>query len=108
MIDKGIKKDKKNLELLYRSFDETLSEKQQMRLDEALNDSEELRRKDKLQAFFCRKGFEQGQSGPEQKRVGSFLSISEGNVQAGCYCRRRHHTGSPPLQYPDRRQSQFR
>jgi len=44
MIDKGIKKDKKNLALLYRSFDETLSEKQQMRLDEALNNSEELRR----------------------------------------------------------------
>ena len=44
MIDKGIKKDKKILELLYRSFDETLSEKQQKRLDEALHNSEELRR----------------------------------------------------------------
>ena len=54
MNNKGNKRNKKILELLYRSFDRTLSEKQQKRLDEALKNSEELRR-EKNRAIKLRK-----------------------------------------------------
>lgn len=54
MNNKENKRNKKILELLYRSFDRTLSEKQQKRLDEALKNSEELRR-EKNRAIKLRK-----------------------------------------------------
>ncbi len=43
MIDKGIVMNKKILKLLYRSFDTELSQKDQRRLDDALEKSEALR-----------------------------------------------------------------
>lgn len=54
MNNKENKRNKKILELLYRSFDRTLSEKQQKRLDEALKNSEELRQ-EKNRAIKLRK-----------------------------------------------------
>lgn len=45
MIKKGKDMDKKILELLYRSFDDELGEKEQKQLEEALKGSEELRKK---------------------------------------------------------------
>ena len=44
MENKGKKRDEEILELLYRSFDDELSEKEQALLEKALKDSEELRR----------------------------------------------------------------
>jgi len=44
MIDKGKVMNKKILKLLYRSFDRELSEKNQKRLDDALENSDELRK----------------------------------------------------------------
>lgn len=43
MENKGKKQDEKILELLYRSFDDDLSEKEQSILEDSLKDSEELR-----------------------------------------------------------------
>lgn len=54
MNNKENKRNKKILELLYQSFDRTLSEKQQKRLDEALKNSEELRQ-EKNRAIKLRK-----------------------------------------------------
>jgi len=54
MNNKENKRNKKILELLYRSFDRTLSEKQQKKLDEALKNSKELRR-EKNRAIKLRK-----------------------------------------------------
>ena len=44
MTKKGMPMNKKILKLLYRSFDDDLSEKEQKQLAEALENSEELRR----------------------------------------------------------------
>ena len=47
MTKKGMPMNKKILKLLYRSFDDDLSEKEQKQLEEALKNSEELRREKK-------------------------------------------------------------